>query len=75
MAWYTLKTYVLEPGAQGRESPLDQFTFEAPQDTIAKLVALKWLDALRPCSSAVLVGEADEVMQLIDPPRPQTAAA
>jgi len=75
MAWYTLKTFVLEPGGQGRESPLDRFTFEAPEDTIAKLVALKWLDALRPCSSAVLVGETDEVVQLIEPPRARTAAA
>ena len=75
MAWYTLKTFVLEPGGQGREAPLDRFTFEAPEDTIAKLVALKWLDALRPCNSAVLVGETDEVMPLIDSPRPQIAAA
>jgi hypothetical protein len=75
MAWYTLKTFVLEPGGQGREIPLDRFTFEAPEDTIAKLVALKWLDALRPCSSAVLVGETDEVVQLIEPPGARTAAA
>jgi len=74
MAWYTLKTFVLEPGAQ-RESPLDRFTFEAPEDTIAKLVALKWLDALRPCSSAILIGETDEIVQLIDPPRAHIAAA
>jgi len=75
MAWYTLKTFALEPGGEGRESPLDRFTFEAPEDTIAKLVALKWLDALRPCNSAILIGEADEIVRLIDPPRPHIAAA
>jgi len=75
MAWYTLKTFVLAPDGKGEETPLDRFTFEAPEETIARLVALKWLDALRPCSSAVLIGETDEVVQLIEPPRPHIAAA
>lgn len=75
MAWYTLKTYVVAPDLKGQESVLDRFTFEAPEDTIAKLVALKWLDALRPCNSAVLEGEAGDVLPLIGAPRPQTAAA
>jgi hypothetical protein len=62
MAWYTLKTHVLQTGPHSPGTVRDQITFEASDDPTAKTEALGRLQGLAPYTFAILLDEAEEII-------------